>query len=75
MLLVLCCINPVLLTNKGERSYAYWDHIVTAVFQVPTPTAGSRGWFDGLWLNLPVAEDGRFPCRISKTAISSERRE
>jgi len=45
-----------------------------AVFQVPTPTIGSTGWLDELWINLSAAEDGRFPCRVSKTAVSSERR-
>jgi len=63
------------MTNKGERYYPHWDHIVTSVFRVPSPTIGSRGWFDGLWINLPAAEDGRSPCRVSKTAVSSERRE
>jgi len=44
-------------------------------FRVPTPTNGSRGWLDDLWINVSAAEDGRFPCRVSKTAVSSERRE
>jgi len=44
-------------------------------FRVPTPTNGSRGWLDDLWVNLSVAEDGRFHCQVSKTVVSSERRE
>jgi len=59
------CSRMILLTLGLHRFYR---------FRVPTPTNGSRGRLDDLRINISAAEDGRFPCRVSWTAVSSERR-